>query len=73
MPECEWLETCGFVRKYQNTKNLACQGFIASYCKGPSMEECVRLDYFNNHGVRPPDDMTPTGHMLKDGLLQRSL
>ena len=72
MSECERLANCRFLKKYGRTKNTACQGFIASYCRGPSMEQCMRLEYFNNHGVRPPDDMMPTGHMLKDGLVQGS-
>ncbi len=32
--ECEHLNTCGFFKKYQSTKDLACKGFIAGYCKG---------------------------------------
>lgn len=72
MSECERLPDCGFIKKYGSTKNMACQAFIASYCRGPSMDQCMRREYLNGHGVRPPDDMTPTGHMLKDGLVQGS-
>lgn len=72
MSECVRLANCGFFKKYGNTKNTACQGFISSYCKGPSMEQCMRLEYFTRHGVLLPDDMMPTGHMLKDGLVQGS-
>jgi hypothetical protein len=70
VPECELLTECGFFRKYQSTKNLACQGFITSYCRGPSMEQCVRRGYQERHGSLPSDDMMPTGHMLKDGLFR---
>ena len=62
---CENLPHCGFFRKYgQSTKALACQGLIAMYCKSERMIECKRLEYFDDHGKPPPDDMMPTGKMM---------
>ena len=63
--ECEYLETCGFFKKYGSTKDLACRGFIAMYCKGDKMNECKRLEYRKKNGVPPSDDMMPTGQMCK--------
>jgi hypothetical protein len=62
--ECELLEKCGFFKKYQSTKELACKGFIAQYCKGGKMADCKRLEYRRQNGVPPHDDMLPTGQII---------
>ena len=62
--ECELLNECGFFRKYQASKNLACKGFIQKYCRGPKMNECERKRYREAHGAAPPDDMMPSGQMI---------
>ena len=66
--ECELLKDCGFFRKYQATKDLACKGFIAMYCKGPKMNECKRKEYREKYGTPPPDDMMPNGKMVAKKL-----
>lgn len=62
--ECELLETCGFFKKYQDSKQAACQGFVQQYCKGDKMDQCKRKQYRKEHGVPPSDDMMPSGHMI---------
>lgn len=62
--ECELLATCGFFKKYQATKDLACKGFIAQYCKGPKMNQCKRKEYLAEHGRPASDDMMPTGQTI---------
>lgn len=62
--ECELLRTCGFFRKYQNTKNLASKGFIIQYCRGPEMSQCKRKEYRVQYGKPPSDDMLPNGLMI---------
>ncbi len=64
MQECELLSTCGFFQKYQDTLDLACRGFIKTYCKGASMDECKRKEYRMEHGKPPADDMLPSGHTM---------
>lgn len=64
MADCELLEQCGFFRKYQDSLDLACRGFVKSYCKGPKMDECERKRYRREQGVAPVDDMLPTGQMM---------
>lgn len=69
MEHCEMLETCGFFQKYRNTLDLACRGFIKTYCKGPQMDECERKKYRQAHGTPPVDEMLPSGRsMPKDNL-----
>lgn len=62
--ECELLASCGFFRKYQATKNLACKGFIAQYCQGPAMNQCKRKEFRNQNGTAPSDNMIPSGQMI---------
>jgi len=62
--ECDLLDKCGFFGKYQNSLDLACRGFIKSYCKGAKMAECARKKYRQEHGAPPDDNMLPTGQMV---------
>ena len=62
--DCDLLGTCGFFRKYQDSLDLACRGFIKSYCKGPKMDACARKQYRKEHGAPPDDNMLPTGQMM---------
>jgi hypothetical protein len=64
MISCELLETCGFFKKYKDSKDLACKGFMNQYCNGPKMDECKRKQYRKEHGSPPDDDMMPTGHTM---------
>ena len=64
MKDCCKLADCGFFRKYQQTRNLACKGFIGQYCKGPKQEQCKRMEYRKQTGHPPPDDMMPSGYMI---------
>lgn len=62
--ECILLEKCGFFKKYQTTKDLACKGFIELYCRGPKQSECKRMEFRKQNGVPPVDDMMPTGQII---------
>lgn len=64
MNECDLLQSCGFFQKYQDTLNLACRGFIKTYCTGGKMDECKRREYRLQHGKPPLDDMLPSGQMM---------
>jgi hypothetical protein len=63
--ECELWATCGFFKKYQATKDLACKGFISMYCKGVEMNKCQRKAFRKANGVPPSEDMMPNGLMIK--------
>lgn len=64
--QCELLDKCGFFRKYRDTLNLACRGFIKTYCEGDKMDECARKKHRMKHGVAPDDDMMPSGQMMPE-------
>jgi major membrane immunogen (membrane-anchored lipoprotein) len=69
--ECELLATCGFFKKYQNSKDMACKGFLNMYCRGPKMNQCKRKEYRNQHGQAPSDDMMPSGQMIANLMTGR--
>lgn len=62
--QCEFLEKCGLFKKYQETKELACRGFISKYCQGPKQNECERKKYRQEQGTPPSDDMMPNGKII---------
>lgn len=62
--DCGLLDTCGFFRKYDSSLDLACRGFIKTYCKGDNMEQCERKKYRDEHGIPPEDDMMPSGQIM---------
>ena len=64
MADCEMLSGCGFFKKYQHTLDLACRGFMSSYCRGPKQHECLRRKYKAEHGVAAEDDMLPSGQIM---------
>jgi hypothetical protein len=64
-PECDRLADCGFFRKYSGSRELACKSFIITHCKGPKQSECKRKEYIEQHGDVPPDDMMPSGDIIK--------
>lgn len=66
--ECELLDGCGFFKKYMDTNEMICQGFIQRYCKGSRMESCERKKYRKEHGEPPVDDMMPNGRMMRREL-----
>ncbi len=65
---CELLNDCGFFRKYQQTLDLACRGFIKVYCQGPKMDDCERKRYRAANGGPPHDDMMPNGKEMPPQL-----
>lgn len=64
MSECVRLANCGFFKKYQQTKDLACKGFLLKYCTGTLQPQCKRMAFSNLNGYPPPDDMMPTGQIM---------
>jgi hypothetical protein len=64
MPECDKLSTCPFYVKYAKAREIICKGYLAMYCRGPKLADCARRTYKAEHGHPPPDEMTPSGHIL---------
>ena len=66
MEACERLKRCGFFKKYNDSNELACLGFISRYCKGNKMTECQRKSFFEINGYAPLDNMLPNGKLLRE-------
>jgi hypothetical protein len=66
MALCASTDKCGFFKKYESGKALACKGFASLYCRGPKMSECKRKEFREKNGVPPPDDMMPNGSTMAD-------
>jgi hypothetical protein len=64
--ECEYLQNCGFFKKFCVNHNITCQGLIDKYCKGAELKNCKRLEFRKNYGSPPPDNMLPSGLELKN-------
>lgn len=62
--DCPSLPACGFMRKWGQTKDLACQGFIARYCKGRQQAVCKRKEFKERNNRPPSDDMMPNGTVM---------
>lgn len=69
---CELLEKCGFFKKFGNSLESACHGFVKLYCKGALMNECKRKEYRKQHGAPPDDNMLPNGFMLSSDMVPSS-
>lgn len=65
MSSCANLENCGFFKKFQETKDLACKGFVGQFCQGEKQDECKRKEFKMKNGFAPSDDMMPNGMIIR--------
>jgi hypothetical protein len=54
---CGKMEACPFFAKFKKHE----KGFRYLYCEGPLKEQCARITYKEQNGVKPPDELAPTG------------
>ena len=64
MDICPKLDHCPFFQKYGNDLPDTCQALIRLYCHGSRPGRCQRIDFRQEHGYPPPDDMMPNGDRL---------
>ena len=63
--KCDRLEICGFFQEFQGNSEVIKEAWLISYCNDlDSSNTCMRKKYFNEHGVAPAINMSPTGRML---------
>lgn len=60
MGKCEFLERCGFFRKYGEKRSPAWQGLFTTYCCGGLVSFCERWKAYRRDGI-PGDDIMPCG------------
>lgn len=61
MSFCSNLSTCGFIKKYGETKALELKGYLRKYCNGEKQDKCERKRFKKNYGITPSENMTPIG------------
>jgi hypothetical protein len=63
---CSDILTCGFIKKYGETKKYAVKGFVRKYCNGKKQGACERIKFKQNYGVSPSENLSPIGLYLYD-------
>ena len=68
--KCELLETCGFFLNFKGNPEVLHAGWINLYCESKEKsEKCKRKEIRKQTGKAPPDNMTPSGKIIKQLLL----
>jgi hypothetical protein len=63
---CEFLPKCGFFHNFKANAEVIQQGWARMYCQtGEKAEKCVRKKIRLETGQAPPDNMSPTGCMIR--------
>jgi hypothetical protein len=62
--ECAFLSRGGFFKKYLESREAACRGFISLSCRGGEMNEGKRKEFRKAHGASPPGNKLPNGQSL---------
>jgi hypothetical protein len=67
MPEkCDFLERCGFFVNYVGNTEVITNKWIELFCEDKAKSEyCKRKKYRKETGQAPPDNMSPTGKLLR--------
>lgn len=66
MSPCPKLDSCRFFVKHGKEIPEASRALVVLYCRGNLQARCKRLEFLEEHGVRPSDDMMPNGDHLLD-------
>lgn len=63
---CEILEKCGFFKNFKANTEVVKQGWIRMYCQtAEKSERCQRKKIRRETGTPPPDNMAPTGDIIR--------
>ena len=64
--KCELLETCGFFLNFKGNPEVLHAGWINLYCESKEKsEKCKRKEIRKQTGKASPDNMTPSGKIIK--------
>ncbi len=61
MAKCEFLDRCGFYRKYSEKRSPAWRGLFTTYCCGDLVNFCERWKAYRRAGYIFGDDIMPSG------------
>lgn len=64
--KCEHKDVCKFYDKYKSvTYGAQYYSFVQSYCNNVLFRLCKRRELKNVMSFEPPDNMSPTGHLIE--------
>jgi hypothetical protein len=64
--ECDFLGKCGFFLNYHGNTEVIRNKWIELFCQDKIKSEyCKRKIYRKEKGEAPPDNMSPTGKLLR--------
>ena len=58
---CEYINHCGFFRKYGERRSNVWRGLVSFYCQGKGFSLCERRCKYLNKIERISDDILPSG------------
>jgi len=63
---CDLSMQCPFYLRHKQSKYLRVDALLVdSYCHGTLHVTCKRKLYEQDHGVFPPDELSPTGKLVR--------
>lgn len=67
MTDCDIIDTCAFLKKYENIAASTIKKMIEMYCTGDNSGNCLRKKYTEKKGEDPEDSMMPNGVDAESG------
>ena len=63
---CEMLEKCGFFNNFKGNSEVIKNGWVRMFCQSKSKsEKCKRKEIRRTTGNSAPDNMAPTGDVVR--------
>ena len=66
---CEYLDLCGFSRKFGKRQSNVWKGMVSFYCCGKGYRLCERRKRYLEEGRSPEDHTMPTGMKVPTSFL----
>ena len=66
---CEFLDRCGFFRKFRERKGNVWKGVVGYYCKGSGFRHCESRKKFLEEGKFLDCHVLPTGKTVSKSFL----
>jgi hypothetical protein len=66
---CEYINHCGFFRKYGERRSNVWRGLVGFYCQGRGFSLCERRNNYLNNVTQISDDILPSGQEVSKAFL----
>jgi len=61
---CEFIDKCGFFKKFESKNSAAWRGLLDSYCRGGLVRHCERNKLYRAETVSFSDEIMPSGRSV---------